>query len=1118
MTDVAQWLSGLGLAEYASAFAENAIELDVLDTLTDEDLRELGVAAMGHRKRILKAAASVPDTAPTLSLSQSEAESVLSATQSDLPAAASGAERRQLTVMFCDLVGSVALGEQMELEDYRDLLTQFRESVVGNIERNRGFVARHQGDGILAYFGYPRANENDPERAVRSGLDIIDGVATLERFGKIVPSVRVGIATGDAVVGDVLATGASAHSEVAALGATPNLAARLQGEAAPDSVVISQATQSVVAGLFDTVELPPRQLKGITEPVCPFQVMREISGRSRFDARASVELTPFVGREEELEMLSRRWDQVINGQGRVAVLTGVPGIGKSRLLREFEVSAGEKPHERITFQCLPDREHSPFFPLLSGIHARLEDVTGTPGHGGGQIWHKHFKDAGVEDPSARQTLLNFLAQNNGLSEPDTKSETPAQRRENLLRALIEYTKACAHSQPLVCRIEDAHWADPSTREFISRLVGALHDAPIFLLLSARPGFEEDWFDLPHANVLMLSRLGAQEGGLLAEAVSESQGSMLSESLKAILERGEGNPLYIEELTRTVHQTAVDSISGVTIPSSLRDSLMARLDALDCGKPVALAASAIGRNFDAELLRNIWRQDPSILQRGLEELKSAALITEEGLADAARYTFRHNLIHETAYDSLLRESRVDLHHRIASTLDVAESGVRVQQPEVLARHYALASKPALAIACGLDAIRLALSRYAMVEALAHCEAIEVELDKVPSASEREQLELATLLLKGPVLMNLQGSGSPNVSQAYETALRIASQRDRAEDIFTARWGLWLHHQMIGHFDEAQKNADAIVSLGEALSDSTYLLQAHHSAWTTAGHVGDHRKTLAHTTAGLGLYDRERHEESRKVYGDHDAGVCGHAHDAHTHWCLGNFEQAIDSQSQGVALARELSHPPTLLLAETHAAMLYQFLGEREQVRELSERIVALSIEHQINTWRSNGEILLGWVEADEGNTDGFERMSQGTATREAAGSRLRQTYFLAIYAQQLINAGRFEESHRVLESAENCLLEAGEARWEPLLRITQGDLALQVSDAQEAVRCYTLALTVARGQQALCFELVAQCHLVESGGLTADTRDSVSELNRIYAQFSEGWQFAPLSRAKALLEK
>ncbi len=1123
MTEIAQWLAQLGLAEYAQVFEENEIELDVLDSLEDVDLRELGVSAMGHRKRILKAAAALAEdsAAPSPGSTHSPLGDVKPEQKADGPATENspllaGPERRHLTVMFCDLVGSVALGEALELEDYRDLLGKFRDSVVGAIETRRGFVARHQGDGILAYFGYPRASENDPERAVHAGLDIVQAVGQLGKFKTIIPTVRVGIATGDAVVGDVLATGASPNSEFAAFGTTPNLAARLQGEAAPDTVVISEATYSMVAGAFEATAFAPRQLKGISEPVPLFRVDRAFTERSRFDARTDAELTPLVGRQEELQVLFRRWEDVVAGEGRIVTLVGPAGIGKSRLLREFRLGVGDQPYDWLGLQCSPDRENSPFHPLKVGLSKPPTNIISKSTDENEMDWARHLSEVPLLKSSDREVLLDFFSPHEARENSLSGSESPARRRERLLGALVSYLTGRAEALPLVCQLEDVHWADASTREFVSRLVSSLPEHRVFAVLTTRPGFEADWFDQPSAQIVMLSRLAHRDGKRLAQAVSAATGEPWSDSLETILERGEGNPLYIEELTRAFREMTAESVNAVSVPASLRDSLMARLDALPVGKPVALAASAIGRTFDGDVLHAIWTHDESTLRAGLEELKQAALIGEEGDQEMVRYTFRHNLIHETAYESLLRETRAELHERIATVLASSESNLRVEQPEVLARHYRLAGRSEAAVNYGLDAVKLALSRSAMVEALAHCMEVEIDLEKFDAPPE--PLKLAALLLKGPILMNLHGSGSAEVASSYREGLTLASRIGKAEEIFTARWGLWLHQQIVGAFEDAQETADAIIQLGKDISDSTYLLQAHHSAWTTAGHVGDHIKTLSHTRAGLGLYRASQHSESMHVYGDHDAGVCGHVHDAHTHWCLGNLEQAVKSRDDSLELARNLNHPPSLLLAETHAAMLSQFLAERERVRESAERVIALSIEHEVMSWHSNGEILLGWVEAIEGNLSGFERMAQGVATRESAGSRLRQTYFLAIYAEQLISAGRLDAAKVALEGGIQCLELARERRWEPLLRIVQGDLAHALTDPPTAVQCYETAIGVAKHQQALSFELVARCRLSSLWADGQNAADGLASLQSTYEKFTEGLHFAPLRAAEALLDK
>ncbi len=1120
MSDMAQWLASLNLEQYAEAFENDAIEIDLLPEITDDDLKALGVVALGHRKRILKAITALspePESSPgPTSRSTPSTDSQLQSPSAAQPVV-SQAERRQLTVMFCDLVGSVALAEQMDVEDYRDLLTGFRNAVVSQIEAAHGFVAKHLGDGILAYFGYPQASENDPERAVRAGLGIVEAVTVLDSPGGAVAKVRVGIATGEAVVGDVLETGASDQSELAALGTTPNLAARLQGEAEPDSVIISETTQRVVSGLFELQELPPRTLKGMTEDVSPFRVVRELRGQSRFAARTGSQLSSFVGRSEELGSLNHRWSRTQAGEGQVAMVVGVPGIGKSRLLQELTEQLDTGPAGSVSFQCSPDHENSAFYPVTSGFERMLGFSSSMLPQTRRDLLTEHLQVFS----GSEQMELGFLPEFLGIESDDTLAEAdlegPARRRERTLRVLVDYVINRAAGSAFVCIIEDVHWADPSTNELISRLVNAIEDQKVFLVLTTRPGYQAGWTDSPHAQVLTLSRLGRVEGAELAEAVAVATSGLNPETLKEILARGEGNPLYIEELTRSVQQHHAGATAQTAVPASLRDSLMARLDALGAGKAVAQWASVIGRTFDSAVLHAVWDKEPENLRQGLEELERAGLASREGEGELTRYVFRNNLIRDTAYDTLLRDARSVLHRRLASVIENEFPDLRKRQPELLARHYAAAGVADTAIEFWLDAVRLTFGRSAMAEALAHVASAEAELASVADTAHRAQLELATALLKGPALMNVHGSGSQVVADTYRHALELAERVGRAEDRFTATWGLWLHHQMVGNFESAQASADDIVTIGRDLSDSTYLLQAHHSAWTTEGHVGNHEKTHRHTEEGLALYDFEKHRRSMVMYGDHDAGVCGYVHRNLTSWSLGYFDQAEELASSAVELARKLKHPPSLMMAETHAAMFCQFLGEADRVLEIAERIEQSSATYGLTSWRLNAEILIGWAKALSGEPGGFAQMETAIAAREAAGSRLRQPYFQAIYAQQLASVGRQEEAVPVLESALAILDQTGERRWEPLLQAVKGEVLSVGEDAAAAERQYQLAVAIARKQQALGFELAAACGLARLWSGQQRSEEANNLLSGTFGRFSEGFEKQPLREARVLLE-
>jgi class 3 adenylate cyclase len=595
---------------------------------------------MGHRMTLLNAigARQVSD----------EISAAAGSSAASLPSTRN-AERRQLTVMFCDLVGSVELGEQLDLEDYRDLLGRFRNAVVGAVERSNGFVARHQGDGVLVYFGYPQAHEEDAQQAVRAGLDIVQSVKSLEHPYDVTAAVRVGIATGTAVVGDLLETGAS--SEQAALGQTPNLAARLQGEAEPNSVVISDTTKALTAGLFEFKVLPARAVKGISDPVTPYQVLTEVRGQSRFAARSGSHLSPFVGREEELELLTRRWSRAKAGRGQVVLTVGEAGIGKSRLMQQLLEHIGTDSHETISVQCSPYHESSALYPVISAFERELEFAqANTEGAHRLAALQRHLAVTAKADELTLGLFAHFLSIPTEVGVGSIEAMDTAQRRERTLQALVDYVRKRAERAPLLCAFEDVHWADPTTRELLGRLVEAIESESVLLIATTRPGFEAQWADLAHVQVLSLSRLGPEAGVELARAVASTMAGLANNVVEAVLSRAEGNPLYIEELTRTMAQSAESVTPNRGIPATLQDSLMARLDASQIGKNVAQCAAVIGREFKQHLLSKVWEGSSERLTEGLNALDQAGLILRRGEGGLAQYIFKHALIRDTAYAS------------------------------------------------------------------------------------------------------------------------------------------------------------------------------------------------------------------------------------------------------------------------------------------------------------------------------------------------------------------------------------------------------------------------------------------------------------------------------------
>ncbi len=1100
MTDVRQWLNSIGLGQYAAAFEENSIEWDLLPKLSSEELKEIGVGPLGHRKRILEAAEALDARAAPA--------------QSSMPGGE--AERRQLTVMFCDLVGSVELGEQMDVEDYRDLLARFRNAVVGAVGRYDGFVARHQGDGVLVYFGYPQAHENDADRSVRAGLEVARVVAELEHPYEVEPKVRVGIATGPVVVGDVLSTGASDRSELAALGPTPNLAARLQGEAEPNTVVISGATQALTAGLFGFEALPARALKGIPGKVTPYRVQSEVRGQSRFAARSGTHLSPFVGREEELEMLTRRWTRVKEGRGQVALIAGEAGIGKSRLFEHFRELIGPEPHEVVRLQCSPYHESSALYPTISAFERALGFLEISESAARLDSLRQHLQEMGHTDEDALGLLAHMLSLPTENRFPGVEALDPQQRRQQILRTLVNYVNQRAAMLPTLCAFEDVHWADPSTLELLGQLVESIEGARVLIIATTRPGFEAAWADMPHASVWSLSRLGRNECERLAHGVATRQATLSAEVVDGILSRAGGNPLFIEELTRTVAQSS----EGATIPTTLQDSLMARLDASEAGKTVAQDAAVIGRSFERGVLAGAWDGSPARLSEGLDALEQLGVLTRKGEDELARYTFRHTLVRDAAYGSLLRERRAALHARVAAAIESSAPEVGETQPELLAIHYTEAGLAEQAVNYWLRAGRRAAETSADREAVTQLETGLGLLTALPDTKEKAGLELRLQLQLGLVLSNTIGTAAAATKSAYQRAQKLADRVGTPEEKFAALWGLWHHHHMRGDVDEERRAADEVIKFGAHLTDSGLVLQAHHVVWGVQHALGNFTVALEHADKGASLYDLDQHRHHAFIYAGHDPGVCAGTMSALVQWILGYPDQALRRAEGALALAQSVAHPTSLVQAYWCSAIVSKLCGKHRDAVEFAEAMGRHASKHALGVWISNATIVRGWaLTACEGDVRVIDELASAVEDRRRRGARLRVPLDLAMLAEGYASAGRTDDAMKAIDEALEVAASTGERRWNTHILSVKAELLSQNPEqSAEAESAFRAAIDVAHQQVAKAGELRAATGLARLMASRRKVGEARSILAPVYNWFTEGFDTRDLKEAKALLDQ
>jgi class 3 adenylate cyclase/tetratricopeptide (TPR) repeat protein len=1111
MQQIAEWLEKLGMSEYAQGFAENGITAEALRHLTDQDLKDIGVL-LGHRRIMLAAIGDLAGAPPAVPKPVAAAE----------PKPQDTAERRQVTVMFSDLVGSTALSARMDPEDLREVISAYQKCVAETVGRFGGFVAKYMGDGVLVYFGYPQAHEDDAERAVRAGLELIAAVGALRAASPL--QTRVGIATGLVVVGDLIGSGEAQERGI--IGETPNLAARLQGIAEPNVVVIAESTRKLLGNLFELEDLGPKDLKGIAGPVRAWAALRASSVESRFEALRTA-TTPLVGREEEIELLMRRWAQAKAGDGCVVLISGEPGIGKSRIAEAVQERLGADPHTRLRFFCSPYHQESALYPAITQLERaagfRRED---TPEQRLAKL--EALLAQATNDPSEVAPLMaDLLSIPTGERYP-TPSLTPQKRKEKTLQALVAQAKGLAVRQPVLMIFEDVHWSDPTTRELLDLLIDRAQGVRLLVIITFRPEFSPPWVGRPQVTLLTLNRLPPRQGIEMIANVTSGK-SLPKDVAEQIINRTDGVPLFIEELTKAVlesgivieagdHYSVAVPMAHLAIPSSLHASLLARLDRLAPTREVAQIGAALGRAFSYQLISAVAGMPQRKIDEALDQLASAELIFRRGVPPDAEYTFKHALVQDAAYSTLLRSRRQQLHARIATTLESSFPEIVAAEPAILAHHCAEAGLGQKAITYRLKAGQQAVARSALAEAVAQLENGLRLLTTMPLTPERQLQELDLRIALGPALIATTGYSSPKVGEMFAQATVLAEEIDRPEYLVPLLYGQWAYHLVRAEHRLALPFAERMEQIGDARNNAAELLQGRFYHGIVRFFLGDFSAARALFERCDGLREPAvRRALSELTAEDGYSVMLGYLGITLAH--LGYFDQARSRASEGLLEARRLQHAYTLAFCLVFKCWVASVANLPDEVRQHSEEMFDLTNEHGFPALLAHATSWRGWWSAAVGQaSDGVSLIAKATQLLRATGAAITIPLYLASQAEAYGKLGQSAEGLRRLGEALQFIETTDERPSEAEVYRLRGDLLSTTGAEEMAEQDYRRALAVAERQGARTLELRAATSLARlwrDQGKQAEARDLLAP---IYGWFTEGFDTPVLQAAKNLIDE
>jgi class 3 adenylate cyclase/predicted ATPase len=1121
--DIGDWLRSLDLIQYEAAFRENEIDERVLLSLTQEDLKEIGVGPVGHRRRLLDAIAALRTGADAKRPPPEIPSGFPKPTQD-------AAERRQVTVMFSDLVGSTALSVRMDPEDLREVISAYQKCAAETVQRYGGFVAKYMGDGVLVYFGYPQAHEDDAERAVRAGLELIQAVGALKSSTQL--QTRVGIATGLVVVGDLIGSGDAQERGI--VGETPNLAARLQGVAQPDTVVIAENTRRLLGNLFDLEDFGAQDLKGAGGLVSTWVALRPASVESRFEALHAGGLTQLVGREEELELLLRRWSKAKTGEGQVVLLSGEAGIGKSRLTAALLNTIASEPHTRLRYFCSSQHTDSALYPIIGQMEraARfMQDDTQRSKLDKLDVVLAQTSTS-VQDASLFAAMLSLS--NDGRY--PALDLIPEQRRQRTLEALGSQVEALSRSTPVLMIFEDAHWTDPTSLEALSRVVDRLRSLRVLLILTFRPEFEPPWIGRPYVTPLTINRLAQRDIDAMIDGVIGNK-ALPANLRQDIIERTDGIPLFVEEMTKAILEAGSESAAKRTaaaippptlaVPASLQASLMARLDRLGSAKEVAQIGAAIGREFSHALLAAIVTKSEPELRSALERLIKAGLLFRQGVPPHSSYLFKHALVQDAAYGTLLREPRRALHARIAETLETQFIDIAENQPELLARHCTEAGLIEKAVNLWGKAGQRSLDRSALVEAVEQLRRALAQIKTLPATPtlRREQMKLQVALINP--LMHVKGHAAPETKAAIEQARQLIDQAEihgePPEDpllLFSVLYGVWLANYIAFNGHVMRELAAQFFTLAEKQRTIPALLTARRIMGISLVCTGNFVDGKSYLDQAMTLYDTHQHRLLATRFAVDAAGSIL-SYRSWALWILGWPDRAIADADHAITNAREIGQGVTLMHALSHAAFAYFHCGKYEQACSQSEEAVALASEKGAVFWKVWARLNQGCVSILTANSsDAINILNSGISAYRLTEATAHLPMYLTHLAEAYAHSGRFDDAGHCIGEAMTAVETTGEMLYSAEVHRVAGTLVLKSTevDAAKAEAYFQRSLSVARQQQAKSWELraaMSMARLWRDQGKRDEARELLAP---VYGWFTEGFDTLDLKEAKALLDE